>query len=99
MQTERRDRVGRGKLPSRRDRLYDFETMSTQSMLSSNAPSPMPGAGATASLKTISGSIRGSRDPRAGTYRRSRRGCAPCDRKHIPRPVRIRCIRPKSCDW
>src|SRR5215831_2546071 len=34
----------------------------TQSMLSSNAPSPMPGAGATASLKTISGSIRGSRD-------------------------------------
>src|SRR6516162_7738547 len=33
----------------------------------------MPGAGTTASLKTISGSIRGSRDPRAGTFRRSRR--------------------------
>jgi len=27
VQTERRDRVGRGKLPSRKDRLHDFETM------------------------------------------------------------------------
>src|SRR6516164_407258 len=27
VQAERRDRVGRGKLPSRKDRLHDFETM------------------------------------------------------------------------
>src|SRR6516225_6790565 len=38
----------------------------TQSMLSSNALSPMSGAGATASLKTISGSIRGSARPTSG---------------------------------
>jgi hypothetical protein len=68
VQAERRYSIGLGKLPSRTDRLHDFKTVATQSMLSSNVLSSMPGVGATASLKTISGSIRGSARPNLPVY-------------------------------
>jgi hypothetical protein len=60
VQAIRCDRIGNGKLPPREDRLYDFETVRNQSTLSNKVLSSIPGAGAMASLKTISDSIRGS---------------------------------------